>query len=102
MDGHSRFARYELCLWEKYNFGKYLIFSLRIDRKIIPPALFRLKYLQAEKAFLVQWAVKKVYRAQWDKLREAVRTDLLKKVQPIPSFFESFQQGKRQFSQSLH
>jgi hypothetical protein len=26
----------------------------------------------------------------------------LKKVQPIPSFFESFQQGKRQFSQSLH
>jgi hypothetical protein len=72
----------------KYNFGNYLIFSLRIDRKIIPPALFRLKYLQAEKAFLAQRAVKKVYRSQRDELKEAVRNDLLKKVQPIPSFFE--------------
>jgi hypothetical protein len=72
----------------KYNFGSYLIFLLRIDRKIIPPALFRLKYLQAEKAFLAQRAVKKVYRAQRDELKKAVRSDLLKKVQPIPSFFE--------------
>lgn len=72
----------------KYNFGNYLIFSLRIDRKIIPPSLLRVKCLQAEKNFVAKRDIKKIHRAQREEIKDAVRSDLLKKVLPTPSFFE--------------
>jgi hypothetical protein len=74
--------------YAKYNFGSYLLFSLRIDRKIYPPALLKLKCLQAERDFIAKRDTKKIYRAQREEIREAVRSDLLKKVPPTPSFFE--------------
>jgi len=81
----------------KYNFGNYLIFSLRIDRKIIPPSLLRVKRLQAEKDFLAKRDIKKIYKTQREEIKDAVRSDLLKKVPPTPSFFEIcwHPQGKR-------
>jgi recombination associated protein RdgC len=72
----------------KYNFGNYLIFSLRIDKKVVPPALLRIKCLQVEKEYIAKRDIAKIHRKQREEIKEAVRGDLLKKVQPIPSFFE--------------
>jgi recombination associated protein RdgC len=72
----------------KYHVGNYLMFSLRIDRKVVPPALLRLKCLQAEKDYLAKRDLPKIYKKQRDEIKEAAREDLLKKIQPIPAFFE--------------
>ncbi|HNS55983.1 MAG TPA: hypothetical protein PKO34_02920, partial [Smithellaceae bacterium] len=37
-----------------YALGDYLIFSLRIDRKIIPPKLMKIKVLEEERQFLAE------------------------------------------------
>jgi len=74
--------------YAKYNFGSYLMFSLRIDRKIIPPKLLKIKNLQAERDYLASRDVARIYRTQREEIKEAVRNDLLKKVPLIPSFFD--------------
>jgi DNA recombination-dependent growth factor C len=72
----------------KYHFGNYLIFLLRIDRKILSPALLRVKYLQAKRDYLAKRDMTKIHKKQREEIKEAVREDLLKKVRPIPSFLK--------------
>ncbi|MBN1381120.1 MAG: recombination-associated protein RdgC [Deltaproteobacteria bacterium] len=72
----------------KYAVGGYWLFALRMDRKLTPPSLLRIKCLEAERDILKERNIKRVGKALREEIREAVFSDLLKKAQPIPSFFE--------------
>jgi recombination associated protein RdgC len=74
--------------YASYAQGRYLLFSLRIDRKSVAPSLLRLRVTEAERNKLKETGQKKLYREQRDAIREAVRLDLLARTMPIPSFFE--------------
>ena len=67
-----------------YAQGRYLLFSLRIDRKSVPPALLRLKILEAERNKLLETGQKKLYKEQREAIREAVRLDLVGRTLPAP------------------
>ncbi|MFA4915433.1 MAG: recombination-associated protein RdgC [Syntrophales bacterium] len=72
----------------QYSLGPYLLFSLRIDRKVIPPSLLKVRVMEAEKAYLNEKGLKKIYREQRAAIAEAVRADLLQKIQPVPAIFD--------------
>jgi hypothetical protein len=74
--------------YASYAQGRYLLFSLRLDRKSVAPALLRLRIMEAVKNKLAETGQKKLYREQREGIREAVRLDLLGKTLPVPSFFE--------------
>jgi recombination associated protein RdgC len=71
-----------------YAQGKYLLFSLRIDRKAIPPSLFRIRVMEAEQRHRTENGQKKLYREQREAIRDSVRLELLSKTLPVPSFFD--------------
>jgi hypothetical protein len=71
-----------------YAQGRYLLFSLRIDRKSVAPSLLRLRIMEAESRKLTETGQKRLYREQREAIREAVRLDLLGQTLPVPSFFE--------------
>jgi hypothetical protein len=74
--------------YASYAQGRYLIFSLRVDRKSVAPSLLRLRIMEAERKKLGETGQKKLYREQREAIREAVRLELLGRTLPIPSFFE--------------
>jgi hypothetical protein len=71
-----------------YAQGRYMLFSLRIDRKSIAPSLLKLKVIEAERKQLAHGGQKKLYREQREAIREAVRLELLGRTLPVPSTFE--------------
>ena len=74
--------------YASYAQGRYMIFSLRIDRKPVPPSLLRLRVMEAERKQLAENGQKKLYREQREAIRESVRLELLGKSLPVPSFQE--------------
>lgn len=74
--------------YASYAQGRYMLFSLRIDRKSVAPSLIRLRIMEAEQKQLAESGQKKLYREQRDAIRESVRLDLLGKTLPVPSFHE--------------
>ena len=46
-----------------YALGDYLIFSLRIDRKLIPPKLMKVKLMEEERRFLAQSGKNRINKA---------------------------------------
>ena len=62
-----------------YALGDYLIFSLRIDRKLIPPKLMKIKLMEEERRFLVQSGKNRINK---------VKLELLTKLDAIPSFYD--------------
>jgi hypothetical protein len=74
--------------YTSYALGRYLLFSLRIDRKSVAPSLLRLRVSEAEKIKLKETGQKKLYREQREAIKESVRLELLGRTLPIPSFFE--------------
>jgi hypothetical protein len=74
--------------YASYALGRYLLFSLRIDRKSVAPSLLRLRVTEAERSKLKETGQKKLYREQREAIREAVRLELLGRTLPVPSFFE--------------
>jgi recombination associated protein RdgC len=71
-----------------YAVGGYLLFSLRMDRKVTPPALLRIKCLEAERDIRQERNMKRLSKALREEIREGVFNDLVKKMPPIPAFFE--------------
>ncbi len=71
-----------------YSIGDYLVFALRLDKKSVPPALLRLKTLEAEKKFLKEQGKEKIYKEQRQDIKETVRLSLLEKTPAVPFFFE--------------
>lgn len=74
--------------YAKYNCGSYLIFSLRIDRRSLPPALLKLKVMEKEKKYLAENDNKRLYRQEKEEIKERTRLELLERALPIPSFYE--------------
>jgi hypothetical protein len=74
--------------YASYAQGRYMLFSLRIDRKSVAPSLLRLRILEAERKQLAENGQKKLYREQREAIRESVRLELLGKTLPVPSFHE--------------
>ena len=74
--------------YANYSLGDYFVFSLRIDRRAVPPALLKLRVLKAEKEFREEKGLKKLYKAQREDIRETVKLGLLSRAQPVPSFHE--------------
>ena len=48
--------------YAKYKCGAYLIFSLRLDRRLVPPSLLKLEVMEAEKKYLTGSGKKRLYR----------------------------------------
>ena len=74
--------------YANYLLADYLIFSLRIDRKIISSSLLKLKILEAERKFIAEKGKDKIYREERAEIKERVYLSLLKQTPPIPSFYE--------------
>jgi len=74
--------------YASYAQGRYLLFSLRVDRKSVAPSLLRLRVLETERGKLAETGQKRLYREQREAIREATRLELLGKTLPVPSFFE--------------
>jgi len=75
--------------YASYAQGRYLLFSLRVDRKSVAPTLLRLRIMEAERSKLAETGQKKLYREQREAIRDATRLELLGKSLPVPSFFET-------------
>ncbi|MBI4633532.1 MAG: recombination-associated protein RdgC [Deltaproteobacteria bacterium] len=71
---------------EEYALGDYLLFSLRIDRKMVPASLLKVRLLEGEKKLRVESGGKRIYREQREILKEQIRAGLLENSHPIPSF----------------
>ncbi|MBN2438094.1 MAG: recombination-associated protein RdgC [Deltaproteobacteria bacterium] len=74
--------------YASYAQGRYMLFSLRIDRKSVAPSLLRLRTLEAERKQLAESGQKKLYLEQREAIRESVRLELLGKTLPVPAFHE--------------
>jgi recombination associated protein RdgC len=75
--------------YASYAQGRYLLFSLRVDRKSVAPSLLRLRIMEAERSKIAETGQKKLYREQREAIRDATRLELLGKSLPVPSFFET-------------
>ena len=71
---------------EGYALGDYLLFSLRIDRKMIPASLLKVRLLEGEKKLRAESGGKRIYREQREMLKEQIRAGLLENSHPVPAF----------------
>ncbi len=74
--------------YASYSLATYIVFSLRIDRKIIPSSLLKIKVLEAEREYMADRETDKIYRQDKRDIKENVRAELMRTVNPIPSFHE--------------
>ena len=71
-----------------YAWGGYLLFSLRVDRRTVPPSLLKLRALEAEQQHLKETRRKKIDKVAREQIRENIYQDLLRQLPPTPSFYE--------------
>lgn len=71
-----------------YAWGDYLLFSLRMDRRSVPPSLLKIRALEAERHYLKETGRKKVDKIAREEIRDGVRQDLLSQSHPTPAFYE--------------
>lgn len=71
-----------------YSLGDYLIFSLRIDRKVIPAKLMKIKVMEEERQFLAQSGKKWINKQIAEEIRDKIKLGLLTKLDPVPSFYD--------------
>lgn len=76
--------------FEKANYalGDYLIFSLRIDRKLIPSKLLKIKLMEAERHLLAESGKSRLNKQAVESTKDKVKLELLTKLDPIPSFYD--------------
>ena len=76
--------------FEKANYalGDYLIFSLRVDRKVIPPKLMKVKLLEEEKRVLAESGKNRIYKQMSTAIKDKVKMDLMSRIDAIPSFYD--------------
>ena len=76
--------------FEKANYalGDYLIFSLRVDRKLIPSKLMKIKIMEEEKRFLAESGKSRINKQMADGIKDKVKLALLTKIDAIPSFYD--------------
>ncbi|MEN6465953.1 MAG: hypothetical protein ABFD62_12290 [Syntrophaceae bacterium] len=81
LDTEFQFANYAV--------GEYLVFSMRIDKKTIPPSLLKVRVLEEEKKALGESGKKFLGRQRKEDIREKVKLELAGLIPPVPSFFEA-------------
>ncbi len=74
--------------YANYSVGDYLAFAFRLDRKSVPPALLKIRYLEAEKKTLAAKAKKFLSKGEREEIKERIHLELLSKTFPVPSFFD--------------
>lgn len=74
--------------YANYLLDDYIIFSLRIDRKMVPASLLKLKTLEEERSRMKEKGLERLYKAERNDIRDTVRLNLLKKTPSVPSFHE--------------
>jgi len=72
-----------------YAVGEYMVFSMRVDRKLIPPSLLKLRFLEEEKKVKTETGKKFLSRDRKEDLKEKVRLELASIIPAVPSFFEA-------------
>ncbi len=72
----------------RYCAGDFFYFSLRLDRKSVPPALLRLKCLEEERKSLKDSGRTRLFSEQAREIKERVFLHLLTKAHPVPSFYD--------------
>jgi DNA recombination-dependent growth factor C len=68
--------------------GEYLAFSLRIDTRKVPAAVFRKHYLMAEIKVRQEQKFRRLSRQQKLELKKMVMADLLRRQMPQPALFD--------------
>jgi DNA recombination-dependent growth factor C len=68
--------------------GEYLAFSLRIDTRKVPAAVFRKHYLMAEVKVRQEQKFRRLSRQQKLELKKTVMADLLRRQMPQPALFD--------------
>ena len=68
--------------------GEYLAFSLRVDTRKVPAAVFRKHYLLAEQTVRQQQKFRRLSRQQKLELKKTVTADLLRRQMPQPALFD--------------
>ena len=76
--------------FEKANYalGDYLVFSLRIDRKLISPKLMKIRIMEEQRRFLTESGQTRIGKSMNEGIREKVKLELLTKSDPVPSFYD--------------
>ena len=74
--------------YANYSVGDYLAFAFRLDRKSVPPALMKIRYLEAEKKTLAAKTKKFLSKGEKEEIKERIHLELLSKTFPVPSFFD--------------
>lgn len=68
--------------------GEYLAFSLRIDARKVPAAVFRKHFLLGEQAARQQQQFRRLSRQQKLELKKTVLQDLLRRQMPQPTLYD--------------
>ncbi|MCX7634650.1 MAG: recombination-associated protein RdgC [Syntrophales bacterium] len=68
--------------------GPFLLFALRTDRRVLPAALLKVRFLEAERRFLKEHKATRLYKEQREAIREAVRQELAQRMDPVPTIHE--------------
>ena len=71
-----------------YALGDYLIFSLRIDRKLISPKLMKIKLMEEERRLVAESGKDRINKQTSSAMKEKVKMELLKRIDAIPSFYD--------------
>jgi len=71
-----------------YALGDYLIFSLRIDRKTIPPKLMKVRLMEEQRRFLSEHKQTRIGKAMNEAIKEKVKLEIMTKSDPVPSFYD--------------
>lgn len=71
-----------------YALGDYLIFCLRIDRKLIPPKLMKIKLMEEERRFLAENDKNRINKQMAAGIKDKVELELLTKLDAVPSFYD--------------
>ena len=71
-----------------YVLGDYLIFSLRIDRKTIPPKLMKIRIMEEERQFLAQSGKNRINKQIAGGIKDKVKSEILARLDPVPSFYD--------------
>ena len=71
-----------------YALGDYLIFSLRIDRKLISPKLMKVRLMEEQKRFLAEHNQTRIGKSMNEGIKEKVKLEILTKSDPVPSFYD--------------
>ncbi|MGP8154857.1 MAG: hypothetical protein ACLQBQ_12105 [Smithella sp.] len=71
-----------------YALSDYLIFSLRIDRKLISPKLMKIKLIEEERRFLAESGKNRINKSMSTAIKDKVKLELLNKLDAIPSFYD--------------